>query len=132
MEKFKLSAIWRYEKQTLKHATLNQETFFMVLLLYLQVKALLWSQSHPSIIQVVLMFNMNMKATMSKDRAGLVKEWGKKKYIYSHLEISSLNNRVFRPVTMGNLDLGAEAAFSAIRSKNAQVIPFQSPLPQNE
>lgn len=76
------------------------------------------------------MFNVNMKDITSKVRAGLVKGWGKKKVvgkkkcIYSHLEISSLNNRVFRPVTMGNLDPGAEAVFPAIRSKNAQVIPF--------
>lgn len=28
MEKFKLTAIWRYEKQILKHATLKQETFY--------------------------------------------------------------------------------------------------------
>lgn len=75
----------------------------------------------------------NMEAPTSKDRAGPVKGWKKrgrkKKCIHSHLEISSLNNSVFRPDTTGNLDPGAEAVFSAIRSKNAQVIPFQSPSP---
>lgn len=47
MEKFKLSAIWRYEKQILKYATLNQEKrlLFMFFVWFLQSKALLLSQS---------------------------------------------------------------------------------------
>lgn len=49
MEKFKLSAIWRYEKQILKYATLNQETSFYVFVLFLQGNALLFMQSHPLI-----------------------------------------------------------------------------------
>lgn len=43
------SAIWRYEKQILKYATLNQETSLYVSVLFLQGKALLLSQSHPLI-----------------------------------------------------------------------------------
>lgn len=45
MEKLKLSALWRYEKQILKYATLNQETSFFVFVSFLQSNVLLLSQS---------------------------------------------------------------------------------------
>lgn len=51
----------------------------------------------------------------------------KKKFIYSHLKMSSLNNRVFKTVKTGNWEPGAQAALSATHSKSAQVTPFTIP-----
>lgn len=108
---FKTLAFERQSSKSQQFGNTNHETsfyvYFCLFVLFLHGNALLLSQSHPPIKHEYYFnhVNMNTKAMTIYNRTSLEKEKmarKKKKFIYSHLKMSLLNNRVFRTVKTGN------------------------------